>query len=101
MPGRRSVKFAQSIRMRTRHTAACRALLAGHEAADAKLNRNFNLSFSLLAQGAAAPLVATGLLQHESRLSVLNFAIRKAAGFEAPLPNKAPLLFVTGLRCAF
>lgn len=53
------------------------------------------------AQGAAAPLVATGLLQHESRLSVLNFAVRKAAGFEAPLPNKAPLLFVTGLRCAF
>ena len=48
----------------------------------------------------AAPLVAMGLLQHESRLSVLNFAVRKAAGFEAPLPNKAPLLFVTGLRCA-
>lgn len=45
--------------------------------------------------------MATGLLQHESRLSVLNFAVRKAAGFEAPLPNKAPLLFVTGLRCAF
>jgi hypothetical protein len=44
--------------------------------------------------------VATGLLQHESRLSVLNFAVRKAAAFADPLPNKAPLLFVTGLRCA-
>lgn len=44
--------------------------------------------------------MATGLLQHESRLSVLNFAVRKAAEFDAPLPNKAPLLFVTGLRCA-
>ncbi len=43
--------------------------------------------------------MATGLLQHESRLSVLNFAVRKAAGFAEPLPNKAPLLFVTGLRC--
>jgi pre-rRNA-processing protein TSR1 len=53
------------------------------------------------AQGEAAPLAVFGLLQHESKLSVLNFSLRKAAAFEAPLPNKAPLLFVTGLRCIF
>ena len=53
------------------------------------------------AQGDAAPLAVFGLLQHESKLSVLNFSLRKAAAFEAPLPNKAPLLFVTGLRCVF
>ena len=41
-----------------------------------------------------------GLLQHETRLSVLNFAVRKAAGSEEPLANKERLLFVTGYRCA-
>eukprot|EP00884_Botryococcus_braunii_P001387 jgi/Botrbrau1/11249/Bobra.0038s0021.1 len=49
-------------------------------------------------QGKAVPLVAFGLLQHEGMLSVLNFSIRKASSYTEPLPNKAPLLFVTGLR---
>ena len=39
-----------------------------------------------------------GLLQHEAKLSVLNFGVRKAAALEEPLPNKAPLLLVTGIR---
>ena len=39
-----------------------------------------------------------GLLQHETRLSVLNFGVRKAAGPEEPLANKERLLFVTGYR---
>ena len=51
-------------------------------------------------QGEAAPLAVFGLLQHEAKLSVLNFGVRKAAAFEEPLPNKAPLLLVTGIRCA-
>ena len=51
-------------------------------------------------QGEAAPLAVFGLLQHEAKLSVLNFGVRKAAALEEPLPNKAPLLLVTGVRCA-
>ena len=42
-----------------------------------------------------------GLLQHEAKLSVLNFGVRKAAAFEDPLPNKAPLLLVTGVRFSY
>ncbi|DBA66726.1 TPA: hypothetical protein ACH3X2_001875 [Trebouxia sp. C0005] len=49
-------------------------------------------------QGSAAPLVAHGLLQHETKLSVLNFAVKKDSNFTETLPNKAELLFVTGLR---
>ena len=48
--------------------------------------------------GEAPPLVVTGLLQHEAKLSVLNFALKKAATYDAPIANKQELLFVTGLR---
>lgn len=40
-----------------------------------------------------------GLLQHETKLSVINFSVRKSANFEDPLPNKAELLILTGVRC--
>lgn len=50
-------------------------------------------------QGLQPPLVAHGLLQHETKLSVLNFAVKKDANFQETLQNKAELLFVTGLRC--
>lgn len=39
-----------------------------------------------------------GLLQHEAKLSVLNFGLKKAVSYEAPIANKQELLFVTGLR---
>lgn len=44
--------------------------------------------------------MAHGLLQHETKLSVLNFAVKKDSNFTETLPNKAELLFVTGLRSA-
>ncbi|GIL79816.1 hypothetical protein Vretifemale_9103 [Volvox reticuliferus] len=50
------------------------------------------------AAGSAVPLTVFGLLQHEAKLSVVNFAIRKASGYTAPVANKEELLFVTGLR---
>ena len=53
---------------------------------------------SVFVQGSAAPVVAHGLLQHETKLSVLNFTVKKDAAFTEALPNKAELLFVTGLR---
>ena len=49
-------------------------------------------------QGLAPPVMATGLLQHETKLTVLHFGLRKSATFDAPLPNKSPLLLVTGIR---
>ena len=50
-------------------------------------------------QGKALPLSVFGLLQHETKLSVVNFSVRKALSFEGPLPNKAELLLMTGVRC--
>lgn len=48
--------------------------------------------------GAAPVLTIWGLLQHECKLSVANFSVRKATGFADPVVNKEELLFVTGLR---
>ena len=50
-------------------------------------------------QGKNIPLSVFGLLQHETKLSVVNFSVRKSASFEEPLPNKAELLILTGVRC--
>ncbi|CAL5218954.1 g706 [Coccomyxa viridis] len=49
-------------------------------------------------QGKSLPLSVFGLLQHETKLSVVNFSVRKSASFEEPLPNKAELLILTGVR---
>ena len=49
-------------------------------------------------QGKAFPMSVFGLLQHETKLSVVNFTVRKAATFEDPVANKAELLLVTGIR---
>lgn len=51
------------------------------------------------APATAPPLTVFGLLQHECKLSVVNFSIRKASRtYTEPLANKEELLFVTGLR---
>lgn len=49
-------------------------------------------------QGMAPMISAWGLLQHETKLSVLNFSIKKASGCEEPIPNKDELHFITGIR---
>ncbi|KDD72061.1 DUF663 hypothetical protein, partial [Helicosporidium sp. ATCC 50920] len=46
----------------------------------------------------ALPLCVTGLLQHETRLSVLQFGVSKARDYAPPLANKEELLLVTGVR---
>jgi pre-rRNA-processing protein TSR1 len=50
------------------------------------------------APAAAVPLVVFGLLQHEAKLSVLNFGLKKVAGYQETLRNKEELLLVTGVR---
>lgn len=49
-------------------------------------------------EGRKAPLVVTGLLQHETKLSVVNFALSKVSNYSEPIVNKERLLFVTGIR---
>lgn len=49
-------------------------------------------------QEGASPLVVFGLLQHECKLSVQHYGMRKASSYEDPLPSKDPLLVVNGLR---
>ena len=50
-------------------------------------------------QSGAAPVLSTwGLLTHECKLSVVNFSVKKVAGYTDPVVNKEELLFVTGLR---
>ena len=41
-----------------------------------------------------------GLLQHETKLSVLNFSIKKAADCTTPVINKATLVLTSGMRSA-
>ena len=46
-----------------------------------------------------APLLSTwGLLQHEVKMSVLNFSMKKETGVNEPIANKEELIFVTGVR---
>lgn len=49
-------------------------------------------------EGRASPLVVRGLLQHETKLSVLNFSIKKAADCTTPVINKATLVLTSGMR---
>ncbi|PON90448.1 Ribosome biogenesis protein [Trema orientale] len=44
------------------------------------------------------PVVACGLLQHESKMSVLHFSIKKHDGYSAPIKAKEELVFHVGFR---
>ncbi|XP_031254615.1 pre-rRNA-processing protein TSR1 homolog isoform X2 [Pistacia vera] len=44
------------------------------------------------------PLVASGLLQHESKMSVLHFSIKKHDTYNAPIKAKEELVFHVGFR---
>lgn len=48
--------------------------------------------------GSAPPLVAIALGRHECKLSVVNFAVKRLGGYDAPIANKETLTLVTGLR---
>lgn len=49
-------------------------------------------------EGGRPPLVASGLMQHECKLTVVHFLVKKAKGYEQPIANKEELVFCTGLR---
>ncbi|XP_062179880.1 uncharacterized protein LOC133884470 [Phragmites australis] len=44
------------------------------------------------------PVVVSGLLQHESKMSVLHFSIKKQDSYETPIKSKEPLIFNVGFR---
>ncbi|PKA51052.1 hypothetical protein AXF42_Ash007709 [Apostasia shenzhenica] len=44
------------------------------------------------------PVVACGLLQHESKMSVLHFSIRKHDSYDAPIKSKENFTFHVGFR---
>ncbi|KAM0915889.1 hypothetical protein ACQ4PT_010544 [Festuca glaucescens] len=45
-----------------------------------------------------SPVVVSGLLQHESKISVLHFSIKKHDSYEAPIRSKETLIFNVGFR---
>ncbi|KAJ7538852.1 hypothetical protein O6H91_11G065700 [Diphasiastrum complanatum] len=53
---------------------------------------------SLLSAHPSSPLVVCGLLQHESKMSVLHFSIRKNDSYSEPVKSKDQLIFHTGFR---
>ncbi|QDZ23541.1 ribosome biogenesis protein BMS1/TSR1 [Chloropicon primus] len=46
----------------------------------------------------STPYVIFGLLQHETKMSMVNFAVHKSSSYEEPLANKDDLVFYTGIR---
>jgi len=50
------------------------------------------------AKGLAALYTVFGLMEHECKMSVVNFSLSKSPQYEDPLPNKEELIFYTGVR---
>ncbi|KAG2328380.1 hypothetical protein Bca52824_011108 [Brassica carinata] len=44
------------------------------------------------------PIIGFGLLQHESKMSVLHFSLKKYDGYEDPIKTKEELMFHVGFR---
>ncbi|KAL3845392.1 hypothetical protein ACJIZ3_002795 [Penstemon smallii] len=53
---------------------------------------------SKLCMSKTIPVIASGLLQHESKVSVLHFSIKKHDTYDAPIKAKEELLFHVGFR---
>ncbi|XP_020261726.1 pre-rRNA-processing protein TSR1 homolog isoform X2 [Asparagus officinalis] len=45
-----------------------------------------------------SPVIACGLLQHESKMSVLHFSVKKHESYEAPIKSKDTFIFNVGFR---
>ncbi|TYJ49091.1 hypothetical protein E1A91_A01G110600v1 [Gossypium mustelinum] len=58
----------------------------------------FHVASKLCAASRTAPIVLCGLLQHESKMSVLHFSIKKHDSYDAPIKSKEELIFNVGFR---
>lgn len=56
------------------------------------------VAFKLCTLSKKMPVIASGLLQHESKISVLHCSIRKHDSYDAPIKAKEELLFHVGFR---
>ncbi|KAJ7966959.1 pre-rRNA-processing protein TSR1-like [Quillaja saponaria] len=52
----------------------------------------------LCVRAMSVPVIACGLLQHESKISVLHFCIKKHETYDAPIKAKEELVFHVGFR---
>ncbi|GAB2289290.1 hypothetical protein Dimus_023594 [Dionaea muscipula] len=57
-----------------------------------------NLATQISVRANAMPVITCGLLQHESKMSVLHFSIKKHDSFEDPIKSKEELIFHVGFR---
>ncbi|KAG0476165.1 hypothetical protein HPP92_013006 [Vanilla planifolia] len=46
----------------------------------------------------SAPVVACGLLQHESKMSVIHFSVKRHDSYDAPIKSKETFIFHVGFR---
>ncbi|KAG8503000.1 hypothetical protein CXB51_000983 [Gossypium anomalum] len=58
----------------------------------------FHVASKLCAASRTAPIVLCGLLQHESKMSVLHFSVKKHDSYDAPIKSKEELIFHVGFR---
>lgn len=58
----------------------------------------FDVASKLCAVSRTAPIILCGLLQHESKMSVLHFSIKKHDSYEAPIKAKEEFIFHVGFR---
>ncbi|GMJ10585.1 hypothetical protein like AT1G42440 [Hibiscus trionum] len=57
-----------------------------------------HVASKLCAASRIAPVILCGLLQHESKMSVLHFSIKKVDSYDAPIKAKEELIFHVGFR---
>ncbi|KAL4271373.1 hypothetical protein GQ457_13G007810 [Hibiscus cannabinus] len=57
-----------------------------------------HVASKLCATSRTAPVILCGLLQHESKMSVLHFSIKKVDSYDAPIKAKEELIFHVGFR---
>ncbi|XP_006663372.1 pre-rRNA-processing protein TSR1 homolog [Oryza brachyantha] len=57
-----------------------------------------DIASKLVHPSRSLPVVVSGLLQHESKISVLHFSIKKHDSYEAPIKSKESLIFNVGFR---
>ncbi|XP_021284991.1 pre-rRNA-processing protein TSR1 homolog [Herrania umbratica] len=57
-----------------------------------------DIASKLCAVSRTAPIILCGLLQHESKMSVLHFSIKKHDSYDAPIKSKEEFIFHVGFR---
>lgn len=57
-----------------------------------------HVASKLCSVSTSKPILASGLFQHESKMSVLHFSIKKHDSYEAPIKSKETLIFNLGFR---